>query len=475
VAMADGKIVAVGQFEAAGAERTIDCTGLVVAPGFIDLHTHSDRSILAEKSRNNLNYLTQGCTTVVTGNCGGGPINVGEFLDKVDQNGAGTNILHLVPHGSVRRQVMKNDDRVPTADELQKMKQWVDRGMREGAWGMSTGLIYVPGIFAETEEIIELAKVVAAHGGIYVSHMRDESGHLLEAVAETIRIGREAKVPAHISHFKVCLVPNWGRVHDAVRMIEEARREGLTVTAEQYPYVATSTSLVDTLMRATDIPGGRKDLFQRMDADPELEQAVRKVVADRLEDTKKIAIASCKKHPKYVGKGVRQIAAEQGADPVDVVFQIQRDGGASVVNFALSEDDVRYVMTVPWVATGSDGSARFPSPTACPHPRNFGTFPRKVGLYAIREKVLPLAQAIRSCSGLAADVLGLADRGYLRPGAAADVVVFDPETFIDRATFEKPQVYSTGVRYLFVAGQVALEDGKPSETLHGRAIRHRSK
>jgi len=472
VALEGEKIVAVGQFDLGKVDRTVDCKGLIVAPGFIDLHTHSDGPITKPKTRDNLNYLTQGCTTVVTGNCGGGPVDVGQFLKQVDQGGAGTNVLHLVPHGAVRHQVMKDDNRPPTPGEQEQMEQLVDRAMQEGAWGMSTGLIYVPGIFADTEEIVELAKVVASHGGIYASHIRDEGDHLLEAVEEALQIGRQANLPVHISHFKSCGVPNWGRLGEAVALVEEARRDGVIVTADQYPYVATSTSLVDTLMRATLIPGGREKLFERMDADPALEQAVRKVIAGRLNDTPRVVIASSKEYPQAVGKSLREIAAEQGRDVVDLVLEIQRNGGASVVNFSLSEEDARYAMTLPWVATASDGSALFPDPETCPHPRNFGTFPRKVGYYALGQNVLSLAQAIRSCSGLPADILGLSDRGYLRPGAYADVVVFDPETFIDRATFENPQQYSTGVRRLFVAGHPALDDGKPSPTLHGRAIRH---
>lgn len=474
VALRGEKIVAVGQIDAGDVGRTIDCKGLVIAPGFIDLHTHTDGTILKKKTRDNLNYLIQGCTSVVTGNCGGGPVRVGEFLDKVDHNGAGTNILHLIPHGSVRRQVMKSENRAPTAEELDQMRQVVDRGMREGAWGMSTGLIYVPGIFAQTDELVELAKVVASHGGLYVSHIRDEGDKLVEAVTEAIRIGREAHVPVQISHFKVCGRQNWGKIHEAVRLIQEARRDGVRVTADQYPYVATSTSLVDTLVRATAIPGGRDDLFSRMDADPELAKTVRGVIEGRLGASQKIVIASSKKHPQYAGKSLGEIAAEEGCDVVDLVLRIQRNGGASVVNFTLSEADVRYVMALPWVATASDGSARFPDPSDCPHPRNFGTFARKVGHYALRENVLPLAKAVRSATGLPADILGLEDRGYLRPGAQADVVVFDPQTFIDEATFENPNQYATGVRYVFVAGHLALQDGQASETLYGRAVRHRS-
>jgi N-acyl-D-aspartate/D-glutamate deacylase len=474
VAIRGEKIVALGKFEVGPVGRTVDCTGLVVAPGLIDLHTHTDGPITKAKTRDNLNYTTQGCTTVVTSNCGGGPVDVGALLKKVDRDGAGTNIIALAPHGSVRRKVMNSANRAPTPKEMDAMKRFIDNAMRDGAWGMSTGLIYVPGIFAKTDELVELAKVVASHGGVYASHIRDEAGNLMSAVDEAVEIGRQANVPVHISHFKSCGVPNWGRLRDAVERIEKARRDGVVVTADQYPYVATSTSLVDTLMRATRIPGGRANLFARMDADPALEQTVRKVIADGLQVTRKVVIASSKKHPEAVGKSLQQIAAEKECDVIDLVLQIQRDGGASVVNFSISEEDARYAMTIPWVATASDGSARFPNPKACPHPRNFGTFPRKIGHYALDQKVLSLAQAIRSCTGLPADILGMTDRGYLRPGAQADVVVFDPKTFIDRATFEKPQQYSTGVRYLFVAGKSALEDGKPSGKLHGRALRHRS-
>ena len=474
VALRGDRIVAVGRFDVGDVGRTIDCRGLAIAPGFIDLHTHCDGGIRKEKTRNNLNYLMQGCTTVVTGNCGGGPSDVAKLLDDVDQQGAGTNIIHLVPHGAVRARVMKRENRAPTPDELERMKQLVDQGMRDGAWGMSTGLIYVPGIFAQTDELVELAKVVASHGGIYASHMRDEGDELLEAVAEAIEIGRRAKVHVHISHFKTCGVPNWGKIREAVRMIDRARRDGVAVTADQYPYVATSTSLVDTLMRTTDVPGGRKDLFQRMDADPALEQTVRQVIDDGLKKTRKVVLVACKKHPDWAGMSLKQIADQEGVDVIDLVLHIQRDGGASVVNFSLCEEDVRFVMTVPWVATASDGAAIFPNPKLSPHPRSFGTFPRKIGHYARDEKVLSLAQAVRSATGLPADVLGVDDRGYLRAGAYADVVVFDPQTFIDRATFEDSQQYAAGVKHLFIAGKPALDDGKPGKALYGRSIRHRS-
>jgi len=475
VAICGERIAAVGEFSLGKADRVIDCRGLVVAPGFIDLHTHSDQPITKAKTRDNLNYLIQGCTTVVTGNCGGGRIEVDKYFKEIDRHGAGTNVIHLMPHGSVRRSVMGSANRAPTPEELERMKSLIDRGMRAGAWGMSTGLIYVPSAFAETDELVELAKVVASHGGIYVSHIRNESDHLLEALREAIEIGRRANVPVEISHFKAVGAGNWGRVREAARLIEKARQEGITVTADQYPYIATSTSLDATLFPATKIPGGRSKLSERMAADPSLERLVRELVASRLHENERIMIASSKKFPQWVGKSLSEIASSEGQDIVDVALKIQANGGASVVKFCLSEEDVQYVMGLPWVATGSDGRARLPDPQQQPHPRNFGTFARKIGRYALRQKVISPAHAIRSSSGLPADILGLTDRGYLRPGAYADVVVFDPEDFIDRATFDSPQEYSTGVRYVFVAGRVALADGKPSQRLSGRAIRHQSK
>jgi N-acyl-D-aspartate/D-glutamate deacylase len=469
VAIKDGKIAAVGKFSRGEILRTIDCTGLVIAPGFIDLHNHSDGPIVSPDTRANVNFLTQGCTTIVTGNCGGGPIRVKEYYDKIDAAGAGSNVAHLLPQGALRSEVLKQVKRPPTADELAQMCALADTAMREGAWGMSTGLIYVPGTFSETSELIEVNKVVGRNGGIYASHIRNEATELTSAVDEAIRIGREGGTPVHISHFKASGPDAWGGLRVAAEMIEKARGDGLKVTADQYPYIASSTSLEATLVPTWSREGGRSELEKRL-KDQELRAKIRAEIENSFARKGPIQIAAYRPKPAYIGKTLDKIATEEQLSVPDLVLQIEERGGARIVNFGMNEEEVRFGMTLPWVATASDGGARIPG-SEQPHPRNFGTFSRKIGLYAIREKVVPLAQAIRSASGLPADILGLTDRGYLRAGLAADIVVFDPEKLIDRATYDQPQQYSAGVVHLFVNGTPAIDSGTPTGALAGRALR----
>jgi N-acyl-D-aspartate/D-glutamate deacylase len=474
VAIHQGRIVAVGKVTAGKIGRTIDCRGLIVAPGFIDLHTHSDGTIDKPEIRPCLNYLIQGCTTMVTGNCGGSK-DTAKLLNDVDTNGAGTNIIHLVGHGTVRATVLKSDRREPTAAELERMKAIVDQAMRDGAWGMSTGLIYAPSSYAQTDELIALAKVVAAHGGIYASHIRNENEQVVEAVAEAIRIGQESGAPVHISHFKSMQIPNWGRVREAAAEIDKARALGLKVTADQYPYTANSFSLADATIPAPEIQWcKRSEVGKRMASDPQFAALVRHVIADQAGRTQDIVICTGKKFPNYVGKSLKQIAAQEKIDVVDLVLKILAQENPQIVSHSMSEKDVRWIMTLPWVATASDGAARAPNPNEHHHPRNFGTFARKIGRYAIEDKVISLAHAIRSATGLPADIFGIPERGYLRPGYHADVVVFDPATYRDHATFDKPQEYATGVRFVFMDGQAAVDECKPSGKLFGRALRHQA-
>jgi N-acyl-D-amino-acid deacylase len=473
LAIKDGRIVAIGRFQVKGTPKTIHAQGMVVAPGFIDLHTHSDNSILQKNTRSNLNYLYQGVTTIVTGNCGSGPIRVAEYYGEIEKNGAGTNVCHLIPHNSLRSYVMGNVNRPPSPEELRRMQELVERAMLEGAWGISTGLIYNPGCYARTDELIALASVVARHHGIYASHIRDEGAGLLEAIQEAITIGYKAGLPVHISHIKCSGRLAWGKAADAIQLIRKARDSGLRVTADQYPYIASSTSLAATLIPPLYREGSRQDMLKRLD-DPEhgpkMRQAIQRSI-QRHQDGESIRIASYAKRPEWNGKSLAQIAREEKRPVLDLVIEIERNGGASVVNFGMNEEDVRLYMQQEWVATASDGSATLPSPAVI-HPRHYGTFPRKIGRYAIEEKLISLEQAIRSASGLPADILGLPQRGYLRVGYYADIVVFDPKTFRDTATYEKPHQYAKGVHYLFVNGQPVLADGKYLNNLPGKPIRH---
>lgn len=471
------RIVFIGTAQTAGNPKVVDCTGLVVAPGFIDLHTHSDGPITMSPTRQNLSYLTQGVATIVTGNCGSGPTDVAAFYKQIEKNGAGSNVAHQVPHNDVRNKVMGNVNREPKPDELEKMKQLVDQGMKDGAWGLSTGLIYNPGTYSKTPELIELAKVAAAHGGFYASHIRHEEAGLLDAIQELITIGKEGGLPAHVSHIKCSGKRVWGKSGDAIALIEAARAGGQVVTADQYPYTASSTSLRAMVVPAQYREGSTRELRQRLD-DPDLGPKIRAAIERNLhdrDDGKSLRVCSCSSHPTYAGKDLATIANEQKKSVVDVVVDIEKGGGAQMVSFGMSEEDVRIFMHQPWVATASDGSSKTPARGDVPHPRSYGTFPRKIGRYSIDDKVIPLEQAIRASSGLPADILRLPERGYLKQGYFADVVVFDPKAFRDTATYDKPHQFALGVKWLYVNGTAAIAEGTPTNALAGRPLRHESK
>jgi N-acyl-D-aspartate/D-glutamate deacylase len=476
LAIVDDKIVAVGHFEHGQIKRTVDCEGLIISPGFIDLHNHSDSPATSARTRAAVNYLTQGCTTIVTGNCGSGPIDVGDFYAKLDNYGIGLNVAHLLPQGSLRREVMQSERRDATREELERMKSLAATAMADGAWGMSTGLIYVPSSYADTGELTEIARVVSHHGGIYASHIRGEGTGLLDAVNEALEIGRAAEIPVHISHFKSSGKDSWGLVRVAIDLIEESRETGQIVTADQYPYIASSTSLSATLIPAWARAGGTQQMLERLTEGEDttrIHEAIRKKL-ELTDQGQRIQIARYRPDPSWAGKRLKEIADAQGVAPFDLVLTIlNRDSGTKIVNYGINEQDVRYVMQRPWVATASDGSAKIPS-EEIPHPRNYGTFPRKIGFYAVREQVIPVAHAIRSASGLPADILGLKDRGYLRAGAHADIAVWSEQELIDRATFESPHRYSEGIRYLLVNGTPAIWEGNVTGALAGRALRHRS-
>jgi N-acyl-D-amino-acid deacylase len=359
--------------------------------------------------------------------------------------------------------------RAPTEKELEQMQALAEQGMREGAWGMSTGLQYVPSSYADTDELVAIATVIGKQGGIYASHIRDESDELMESIEEVLEIARRAQLPCHVSHLKSSKVRNWGKIRAATEAIEQARQSGLIITADQYPYTASSTSIMAMLLPDEEREGGEAATAERLQK-PEEAERLRPVIAKSIEERGGLMIASFSKKPEWIGKLISDIAKEESCEPVEIGLELLRDGKAQGVNFGMDEADVRFAMTLPWVATASDGSSKVDDGTR-PHPRSYGTFPRKIGRYAIKENVLPMAAAIRSASGLPAEIIGLADRGYLRENLAADVVVFDPDEFEDRATYEKPFETSAGVRWLLVNGKVTIADGKPQNVFAGRALR----
>jgi N-acyl-D-amino-acid deacylase len=451
------------------AERTIDASGLIVAPGFIDPHTHTFEDLLDEKRKANENYLMQGVTTVITGNDGGGPVNVRETFEKWQRQGIGTNAALLVGHGSVRRQVMGMSDAAPTAEQLERMKALVRKAMNEGALGLSTGLYYSPGSYSKTEEVIELAKVAAERGGIYDSHMRDESSYtigLLGSIQETIRIGREARIAVNISHIKALGTDVWGKSKEAIAMINKARAEGIRVTADQYPYTASGTGLSAALVPRWAEVGGGAEFRKRID-DPQVRpRLIAEMEANlRRRGGPESLLITSSRDKAIVGKTLGAIAKQLNKSPVEAALEMIKAGPAGVASFNMSEQDIENFMRQEWVMTGSDGSGG--------HPRKYGTYPKKLREYVYKKKLITLPFAIRASSKLVAETFGLRERGELKAGYFADVIVFDEKTVADRATYEQPELLATGMRYVIVNGKLAVDDGKYTSALAGQPIRRK--
>ena len=517
IGVKDGRIVEIGKI-LRDSKEVIDVKGLAVAPGFIDLHDHSDFSIMVNREAHSKVHM--GVTTTVFASCGSGaaPLNeemreeilrslpfleesgvkvnwstMEEYLKLLEGEGLSINVAPLVGFGTIRRYVMGMEMRAPATSELESMKMEVAKAMKAGSRGITTGLRYDPQSYAETEEVIELTKVVGEYGGFYTSHIRDEGdrGDPLGAIEEIIRIGRETGVPVNISHFKVLSKRFFHLCPKLIEMVEEARKEGIQVTADQYPYTASGTGLGAWIPKWAN-EGGNVELVKRLN-DPETVKRIKEGLAEAMDDRSGPEAALISSYPldkSLVGMNIAEVASIRQVDPLNCAIDLLRDhveavldgrvkGGFSIVNFNQTEENVELIMKQPWVAAGTDG--RVHSPTGvlnkhmtAPHPRFYGTFPRILGRYTREKGVLHLSSAIRKMTSLPATTLGLNDRGLLIPGAAADITVFNPDTVIDKADYipaEATKLYPEGIPYVVVNGEVTLREGEHTGARAGKVLR----
>jgi len=503
IGIKSGKVSEIGDLNFEDADRIINAKGLTICPGFIDMHSHSEYSLLVNSKAES--KIRQGVTTEVNGNCGDSPAPIegitaeaaeeareyelnmdwstlAEYLDRLERQGISLNVAQLVGHGTIRIAVMGHENRLPTREELNRMKELVAQAMEDGAFGMSTGLFYLPGGFADTAEVIELCKVVAKYGGIYTSHIRGEGDPLIEAVTETIEIGERANIPVQISHHKACGIENWGNVKKTLKMMEEARSRGLDVTCDVYPYTACGADLISMIPNWAH-EGSVDKLCERL-RDLRTRERIKKEMLEGLPSWEssvkqsgwgRIKVIGWKEHKEFEGKTLAEIAELKGVDPFDLTFDlIIKKENPELVDSAMTERDVCAVTKHPLSMVGSDGWALAPYGVLGEnktHPRSYGTYPRILGKYVREDKVLTIENAIKKMTSLPAQKLGLRDRGMLRAGMWADIVVFDPMRVVDEATYEDPHRYPKGIECVLVNGEVVVDRGKHTGTLPGKVLR----
>jgi len=461
----------------APAARVIDAAGKVVAPGFIDIHTHARRGIFQVPTADN--YVRQGVTTLIEGPDGSSPLPIRPFLERIESAHITPNFALFVGQGSIRDAVIGPVNRKATDAEIEKMRGLVRQGMEDGAFGLSSGLFYVPGTFTPTAEVIELAKVAGRMGGIYISHMRDEATGVTQSVRETIEIGEKGGLPTQVTHHKIIGKANWGKSADTLKLIDEARARGVDATIDQYPYTASSTSIQAALMPAYALEGGRPEVLKRLQ-NASMRSELRKETARLIleerggGDPNNVQLARCDWDHALDGKRLGDVTKGRGLEPTidnaaETALWIVEKGGCSGIFHAISEDDLQRILKHPATMIGSDGEVPIFG-QANPHPRSYGTFVRVLGRYVRDLKTITLEDAVRKMSSFPAQRLGLADRGVLREGMKADIAVFDPATVADRATFEQPHQYAVGVTQVIVNGQVAFDEGTMTPARPGRVL-----
>ncbi len=477
VAVKNGKITAIGRLSGWKAAKEIDAAGLVVAPGFIDVHTH----IEGDEKNNPLatNFIYDGVTTVVAGNCGASNIDIKKYFQFLDSLKLSVNVATLIGHNDVRREVMGRANRKPSSDEMRKMESIVEQAMRDGAVGFSTGLQYTPGAYSDVNEVVALAKAASKYNGVYASHIRDEGDSVVQAIEEALHIGREAKIPVQISHFKLSGQHNWGRSKETIPLIINARNEGVEVTIDQYPYTAASTNLSILLPDAV-LADGQDSIKARL-----LRPDVRRQVIDHLISRLKkrklkhwsyAVVAYYRADTTLNGKSIEEINLLKGRkhkmkEEAETILDMMMNGGAGMVYHGMSDDDVKRIMQYPFNMFASDASIRIWQ-QGNPHPRGYGTNARVLSKYVREENVLSIEEAIRRMSSLPAQKFNLKDRGLIKEGFAADIVVFDEKQVKDLSTYEKPHQYSTGFKFVLVNGAVTVEDGKHIGTRSGKSLKN---
>ncbi len=502
LAVKDGKIVKIKRFINETARRIIDAQGKVVCPGFIDIHTHSDITLLVNPLAES--KVRQGITLEVGGNCGSSPAPVsskweeklkreikedyglklewrsfGEYLETMEQQGISVNYAGLVGHGAIRKSVLGYDDIKPTREQFNEMGKLTAQAMQEGAFGFSTGLIYPPSSFADTDEIVFLARIVNSYGGYYATHIRDEGENLFEAVEEAIEIGKRSGVPVQLSHHKAVGKPNWGKVNKSLKLIEKARERGIDVTCDQYPYTAAATNL-SSIIPDWAHDGGIERLIERL-TDCELRIKLRKIVTKKQVEKSgwsKILISSVagKKNKHFEGKNLEEISKTLAKDPCEVAFDliIEEKDKVEMIRFGMSEEDVQQVMKHSTTMIGSDASAKAVYGIlgmGKPHPRSYGAFVRVLGKYVREEGIISLEEAIKKMTGLPAWRLGLQDRGLLKVGNWADITIFDFQKVKDTATYTNPHSYAEGIFYVIVNGKIVIDEGDHTGELAGKVLR----
>jgi N-acyl-D-amino-acid deacylase len=476
IAIRDGKIFRVGRFPEASADKVIDAKGLAVAPGFIDVHAHIESSIFERPTADN--YLYDGVTTVVTGNCGNSADDLGIFFMRLDSMKTSLNIASLAGHNTIKRLGMGLGNRLPTPEEQLRMETLMEKAMRDGAVGLASGLIYLPGLFSRTEEILALAKIASKYGGVYATHMRNEGLKVTSAIEEALTIGRQAGIPVQISHFKVSGKVNWGRSKETLSMVETARKEGIDVTIDQYPYTASSTNLAITVPEWA-LDGGLDSLRVRMQ-DPATRNKIITGMMSSVEEGKNknfsyAVVAMYAPDTTLNGRNISEINVMKGRkkkvrQEAETILDMLKVGNAQMVYHTMNEEDVSYFMKYPFNMPAADGSVS--SGKGMPHPRSYGTNARVLGRYVRELKVMGLEEAIRRMTSLPAQKFGFRDRGLLKEGFAADIVIFDPASVSDKATFEHPHQYSAGIPYVIVNGRLVIENAKHNGERNGRVLKH---